>query len=162
MGKHIKNVKRPAMTGKRIFQISYAILLATLCSCAVRGGVSQTRLQKLNNSLCRDTETGLMWQIRPDKAILQSDVAAHQHVSELELGGYSDWRLPTYDELYVLHDALEIYKYNDCRMKQEVPVWYVDDKGETKAGHWFTDPTCGGVDYTFFKKKDGFVRAVRP
>ena len=52
-----------------------------------------------------DPETRLMWTIQDNgKDIAWHD--ANQYAGQLSLGGYSDWRLPTIDELEKLYDSL--------------------------------------------------------
>lgn len=48
-----------------------------------------------------DNNTGLMWQQTPDFE-RHNYYDAFDYVDELEIGGYTDWRLPTIKELYSL------------------------------------------------------------
>ena len=48
-----------------------------------------------------DLNTGLMWQQTSEFDRISFD-EAFEYVDDLELGGYTDWRLPTIDELYSL------------------------------------------------------------
>ncbi|MUU78224.1 Lcl C-terminal domain-containing protein [Winogradskyella endarachnes] len=48
-----------------------------------------------------DNNTGLMWQQTPDYS-RYNYYDAFDYVDELEIGGYTDWRLPTIKELYSL------------------------------------------------------------
>ena len=50
-----------------------------------------------------DPQTGLMWTIR-DNGTNVTWSQADDYAQQLKLGGYSDWRLPTIDELEELHD----------------------------------------------------------
>jgi len=50
-----------------------------------------------------DPETGLMWTIRDNGTGLTWQEAV-EYVKRFRLGGYSDWRLPTVDELEELHE----------------------------------------------------------
>ena len=49
-----------------------------------------------------DTKTSLMWQDEVDKALHWE--SAIGYCESLEYGGYSDWRLPNFNELYALAD----------------------------------------------------------
>lgn len=51
-----------------------------------------------------DTETGLMWEAEVNKHAISWD-AARGYAEQLACGGYSDWRMPTIDELKALHEA---------------------------------------------------------
>ena len=142
-------------------------LLLLPCGCASHdnsGTADQPagRLQKLGEEICRDTETGLMWQLAPTPTRFTSWSAANQYAEELTLGPYNDWRLPTYDELYELYDIFIRRLEGDCVMKQEVPVWYGATEKAGRSGYWSYYPACGGVEYEFIRRKNGRVRAVRP
>lgn len=149
----------------RLFCITFVFLLF---GCAATEKTADTqiknepRLQKISDNICLDQITGLMWQMTLSKKSFSSWQEANQYVQELGIGGHNDWRLPTYDELYILHDLLEKRQNNNCEMKKEKAVWYKDNKGKIKAGYWATYITCGGVDYGFVKMKHGDIRAIRP
>jgi Protein of unknown function (DUF1566)/TIR domain len=54
-----------------------------------------------------DSETQLMWTIKDNgKDVNWHD--ANKYAQKLRLGGYSDWRLPTIDELEKLYDSGEL------------------------------------------------------
>jgi hypothetical protein len=57
-----------------------------------------------------DTSTGLMWDRMPDK-IEYTYAQAIDYAKQSELGGYTDWRLPTIDEFVDIHNL-----YHDGRM----------------------------------------------
>ena len=50
-----------------------------------------------------DPSTGLMWT-RMDNGVNVNWKQANQHCEKMTVGGYSDWRLPTIDELSGLYD----------------------------------------------------------
>jgi hypothetical protein len=51
-----------------------------------------------------DPATGSMWAVK-DNGENVNWHRAMKYCSDLRLGGYSDWRLPTIDELQVIYDA---------------------------------------------------------
>jgi hypothetical protein len=55
------------------------------------------------NGTVTDNITGLMWQKTPDTKTYSWD-EAQDYAENLEIGGYSDWRLATIKELYSLAD----------------------------------------------------------
>ena len=59
-----------------------------------------------------DNVTGLMWQQVPDDDGLSYDEAA-EYAAELELAGYSDWRVPTTKELFSISDFTSGWPYID-------------------------------------------------
>jgi len=58
----------------------------------------------LGNGIVRDDVTGLEWQQSPSLGATYWESALN-YCSNLTLGGYSDWRLPTIDELQTLVDS---------------------------------------------------------
>ena len=69
---------------------------------------SQPRYQDNGDGTVTDLVTGLMWQQDPgDKKTYTEAVAG---AAALDLGGYSDWRLPTIKELYslILFDGTDV------------------------------------------------------
>lgn len=116
------------------------------------------QLVDLANGICRQS-TGLMWQTERSGKF-SSFEEAKEYVQNLDLGGYSDWRLPTKDELYRLRDIFEQKLAGDCSLKLEGRYWSKNGKGD--AGEWYAYPLCGGSDFEYLKSKTGRVRAVRP
>jgi hypothetical protein len=51
-----------------------------------------------------DRETGLMWTMRDNGEPIPSWAKANAFAKRLRLGGHSDWRLPTMEELEALYD----------------------------------------------------------
>jgi TIR domain/Protein of unknown function (DUF1566) len=58
-----------------------------------------------------DPETGLMWTMEDNGSDINCPQAI-EYARQLRLGGYSDWRLPTIDELEKLYDPRGGSKYN--------------------------------------------------
>ncbi len=142
-----------------------AVLL--LQGCALSGGHladrgGDARLKALGNGICQDVATGLMWQVGVSANVVGWDQAVGQ-ASQVKLGGHDDWRLPTSDELYTLHDLIEGKLTGDCVIKDKgLSFWTGESERWGQVGFWETYPLCGGVDYKYMKQKSGVVRAVRP
>lgn len=53
--------------------------------------------------LWKDSATGLIWTVKDSGADMNAG-QAREYCTNLKLGGFSDWRLPTLDELSALYD----------------------------------------------------------
>ncbi len=88
-----------------------------------------------------DDNTGLMWQQTPPSDKLTYDEAL-EYIENLELGGYTDWRLPTIKESFSLADMDG--KLNAADIEECVP--YIDsdyfdffyDEGRPYTGSYWT------------------------
>lgn len=109
-----------------------------------------------------DNHTGLMWQQTPptDKMTYQQ---ALEYVADLELGGYSDWRLPTIKESFSLANLDGHLDVKD--ISQAVP--YIDtdyfdftyDVHRPYTGSYWTSTVCkmpAQNDYEQQEKNYGF------
>jgi len=122
---------------------------------------SAPRLENLNDTMCHDAKTGLMWQFGKSKA-LTSPKEAVEYAENLVLDGYSDWRLPTSEEHRKLKNIFDLKQYGDCDLvRLDSSFWTVDVKKGTQPGKLEPNDQCGG-GYDFIVKKKGYVRAVRP
>ncbi|MDH4321423.1 MAG: DUF1566 domain-containing protein [Desulfobulbaceae bacterium] len=153
-------------TSRWLFVIG-ALLLLVLQGCAGSGGrladrSGPARLQDLGGGVCQDVATGLMWQVGVSERFATWEEAAAA-AQGLAVGGHDDWRLPTSDELYTLHDLIEGKLTGDCAIGDKgLSFWSGESQRWSLSGYWETYPLCGGVDYKFVKQKGGVVRAVRP
>lgn len=105
-----------------------------------------------------DDHTGLMWQQSPPLSKMSYDEAL-EYVEGLELGGYSDWRLPTIKESFSLAML-------DGNLNEDIP--YIDTEyfdfyyteGEKKyTGSYWTSTVCrmpATNDYELMEKNYGF------
>ena len=96
-------------------------------------------LEPANNEegILLDRETDLMWA-RTDNRTDIDWTSADAYCEKLPLGGYSDWRLPTIDELETLYDPNV-----DARLKIRSPLkltaccpWSSDKEGSDSAWHF--------------------------
>jgi len=92
------------MLSKRCFEHGpKALLLATLM-CGSTFSMPLPALQAASSGLWKDSETGLIWTVKDNGADVSWN-QARDYCGGLRLGEYSDWRLPTIDELEALYDA---------------------------------------------------------
>ena len=130
---------------------------------AVRTNGRQFALRH-DDEVVLDCSTGLMWS----RAELTQDrltwADADKLCRELRLGGYSDWRLPTIDELFALADrtrhepAIDTTFFPGCKPNA---YWagtpYAPSPGDCAWGVGFYN----GLAHWFHRDYNGFVRAVR-
>jgi len=104
----------------------------------------------------------LLWQQDKSKRFTNAE-DAQAFVNKLNLGGYTDWRIPTKAESHNLFFSMDFGKSNakDMQMKMDGSMWVILDDGKLQAGAWDAGETCCIVR-TFKKDSKGGVRAVRP
>ncbi|MFW6004959.1 MAG: DUF1566 domain-containing protein [Desulfonatronovibrionaceae bacterium] len=98
------------MTGSfsRLFSL---IFMVCLCMAAVAPGVSAMQCDDNYNGTVTDNMAGLMW-MKETPTVRMPWEDARNFAENLVLGGHSDWRLPSIDELRQLYRStcLEIMK----------------------------------------------------
>lgn len=119
-----------------------------------------TRYQDLDNGICHDTVSGLMWQSDKSPKIKTFE-DAQLYVKDLNLGGYTDWRLPTVNELYDLNYNFDLHLNGKCDFTLKGRYWSGEKDGEGMAGSWEISNQCD-PERRYFSGTDGYVRAVRP
>lgn len=129
-----------------------------------------------------DKATGLMWQRDGSKGNLDRTEAQRyiQHLNEQGFAGYSDWRLPTVDELASLlaknsHKGVHLApefdtKHSSCWTADEcdtqyylaLGAWIVNfKKGQIQQG-WYKKPSVtANYGLTALRNDHNFVKAVR-
>lgn len=109
-----------------------------------------------------DNNTGLMWQQTPPSEKMTYDEAV-EYVENLELGGYTDWRLPTIKESFSI--AMLEGKLNP--EDTSLAIAYIDtdyfdffyDEAKPYTGSYWTSTVCkmpANNDYEEMEKNYGF------
>lgn len=119
-----------------------------------------TRLEDRGEYLCQQFPSGLMLYHKKSK-IFSSWEEADQYAKSLEVGGFSDWRLPTKNECYQLVMLLEIKKHESCGLKKLKGHYWIQDQAD-KAGQWEDVMLCGGNEFYWVDSERGRAWAVRP
>lgn len=150
----------------RSMSIICCLLLAFLAGCQA-GSVNysadsseQARLMVVGDSVCLDTNNGLMWQTVASQPFTSWE-QARQYAEQLDVAGFNDWRLPTYDEMYILYRTVDQKRHGNCPMKLKGSFWSGNTTKEVRAGFWDSEPLCAGPTYFFVKQSSGSVIPVR-
>lgn len=91
------------------------------------------------NGTITDEATGLMWQQESPPQLNWED--SIQFCSEMTLGGYTDWRLPTIKELQTIVYRCECWK--NCGMKKTTSPLHL---AFAIDGKFFRDVCCYGAE----------------
>lgn len=77
----------------------------------VLGSVGAAASQTAPGDVWKDSATGLTWAVKDNGTSVSSN-EARDYCSKLRAGGFSDWRLPTIDELSDIYDksVKKLYK----------------------------------------------------
>lgn len=118
------------------------------------------------NGTVTDNQTGLIWVKDPDTAGLSQALSLSDAITQceaLEFGGYSDWRLPTYNELTLLKAAGP----SESLTQKPSTYWSLDiNKDEVVSGSGTRASQYvhfgGGSDGTGYASQKRLVRPVRP
>jgi hypothetical protein len=118
-----------------IFAKNAAIfLLLVLCMAALKARAQNQTPANVPSVGWTDPATGLTWT----KQNNGSDVnwnQANDYCSNLRLGGFSDWRLPTIDELQDIYDpGIDIP--GQAALNGSEVIWHVKGNLKVAGGHW--------------------------
>jgi hypothetical protein len=109
-----------------------------------------------------DAITALMWQDDEDaKTVEKNWQGAMDYCQNLNLGGYSDWRLPNLEELKTIVD-----KNNDPKIKSKFKntasryYWSGTPYADVSDYAWGV-PFSYGSEYYYYKNFNNYVRCVR-
>jgi hypothetical protein len=115
-------------------------------------------LKQISEEIFQDTQNDKMWQMQKSKR-LKSASSVEQYLSELNQGKYKDWRLPTKEELYTLFTYFDLKESGDVHIQLDGNYW-IENEG-IQAGAWENGDQCG-PSRTYYRKKSGYIRAIRP
>ncbi len=117
------------------------------------------RLIAMGNGICKDTKTGIMWQVGSSRSLKSLD-DAKKYTQSLQEGGYDDWRLPSVTELYGLYMIFDLHQNGNCKLEVEGTYWSDEADLEGRVGTWELDDNCD-PERQYIPKDKGKVRAVR-
>ncbi|WP_136810248.1 DUF1566 domain-containing protein [Desulfosediminicola flagellatus] len=132
-------------------------LLVLIASQAVGAAPS---LKTFSDDIVLEQQSELMWLVKRS-ARLKIPEDVNEYLAGLNQGEYSDWRLPTKQELYTIFSLFDLKQNGDVKLRLEGYYWLADEKGQPYVGAWEIGDQCG-PSRTFYKGKAGYIRAVRP
>jgi hypothetical protein len=146
--------------GMMVAAIVVVLSLVIFTSCATKPytaeratTASDRRFTAYDNGTVLDTKTNLMWAVRDNGRIINWTDAKY-YCENYRGGDYTDWRMPTQDELAGLYDETKAYK-SDCGDGRDVHlitelirvrcgwVWASETRGSQAAYFLFYDGTRG-------------------
>ena len=115
----------------------------------------------LGNGVIEVNSSPLMWQQRRSPNFTDWE-SAKEYVDNLDLGGYSDWRLPTKKEFLGLYFAFDSgnAKAGKDTLLLEGNYWSTENDGIGFAGIWKDGESCE-ISRAYKVSMEGYVRAVR-
>ena len=134
------------------------LLLAGVFNTPVTSTAGEPVLNQISEEIFQNSRNDQMWQMQKSKR-LKTASSAEQYLNELNQGEYQDWRLPTKQELYKLFSYFDLKMYGNVRIRLEGNYW-IENNG-IQVGAWGIGDQCG-PSRTFYMKKAGYVRAIRP
>ena len=109
-----------------------------------------------------DTKTNLMWDAKA--RAVEGFQAAQAVPGTLNVAGFTDWRMPTVEELFCLADRTRVRPAIDTDFFPDTPsdwFWSSTVDADAPSGcEWFVSFYNGGSDWDY-QGSEGFVRAVR-
>jgi hypothetical protein len=82
----------------------FVTIILCVGTCAIMAQDSTPAAGGDTKAFWKDSATGLTWTVKDSDSALSPNQAI-DYCSRLRSGGYSDWRLPTIDELEALYDS---------------------------------------------------------
>lgn len=115
-------------------------------------------LTQISEKIFQNSKNSQMWQMGKSKRLKTVSVVEH-YIEELNQGEYQDWRLPNKEELFKLFSYFDLKQHGSVKVTLEGNYW-IENNG-IQAGAWEIGDQCG-PSRTFYIKKTGSVRAIRP
>ena len=119
-----------SLIGLYFLVLSIGNLLILLSSAAA------DELKMVDENVFQEQKSGRMWQLEQSRR-LSSPEQVEEYLQEVNSsGGYTDWRLPTKQELYELLVFFDLKDNGDVAAPKKGNYWYAGDSGEPEVGAW--------------------------
>lgn len=143
---------------KRVSLLLSLVILCLMAPLSLQAAVPSLEIPE--EGVFQERTSGRMWQMERSRR-LRTMQDVDEYLKTLNRGKYSDWRLPTQQELYELFTIFDFKTSGDVKIQLEGSYWLVGKKGEVEVGSWEIGDQCG-PSRSYYKGKTGYVRAVRP
>lgn len=104
----------------RIVKGSFLVAVLILSLYQISSAGEDRFFVQVDKKLLLDNETGLMWPLQDNGSDI-SWPAGKKYCESFSLGGFSDWRMPTQDELATLYQ-LEAAEASDYYIIREIKI----------------------------------------
>ena len=146
-------------------------LLLFAAMTAMVGGIAQpltaaVRLAPVSDGVCRELNSGRMWQVVSSKKLRSLD-QAQAYVEQLDLGGYDDWRLPSVKELTSIIDFAEVAPainethFSHTSSNTGTYYWTATEHPEDSSKYFNIEFRYGTINALNSAAKANFVKCVR-
>lgn len=143
----------------RFSNLTFVLLLITgLFTAPYVSIAGEPVLTQISEKIFQNSKKDQMWQMQKSKRLKTASSVEH-YLKELNQGKYQDWRLPTKQELFELFSYFDLKQHGSVKISIEGTYWIENDG--IQAGAWEIGDQCG-PSRTFYTKKVGYVRAIRP
>lgn len=133
-------------------------LLAGVFTTPYASTAGEPVLTEISEEIFQNSKNDQMWQMQKSKRFKTASSVEH-YLKELNQEKYQDWRLPTKQELFELFSYFDLKHHGSVKISIEGTYWIENDG--IQAGAWEIGDQCG-PSRTFYTKKVGSVRAIRP
>lgn len=134
------------------------LLLSGVFATPYESTAGEQALTMISEEIFQNSRNDQMWQMRKSKRF-KTTSSVEQYLNELNQGEYQDWRLPSKQELYELFSYFDLKLHGRVKVQLEGNYW-IENEG-IQVGAWEIGDQCG-PSRTFYTKKAGSVRAIRP
>jgi hypothetical protein len=145
----------------KILPVAGLLLLALLTGCQTSRTAGRAAIVDLGNGVYEVPSSGRLWQAVRSKETFDTVEEAQRYAENLDLGGYTDWRLPTVYELYDLYLIFDLKQGGGIAIDMSGNYWSGEKDGDGIVGAWEIGDQCD-PERLYYEKKKGYVRAVRP
>ncbi len=136
------------------------VLMLVLAGCATQKN-GRAGIQINEDGTMVDLRTSVMWQtVRSEKKFTFA-AEAESYAAGIELAGFTDWRLPTSQEIWDLFFANDYTMKGQLSEQIELEGSYWTKDGDKILAGYLEDGADPGINRYFYDSNKGFVRAVR-